>query len=199
MIVTKIEEWKGKKYRIYVDDEFAFSLYNKELRQFHIREGFEISIDLITHVLDTIIYKRAKERALFLLERKPLSIHMMRTKLKDNGYSVYTIEQVVSFLERYHYLDDEEYTRLYVSTYSLKKSRKQLEKELLCRGISHDVIDKYFEENTYSEQCCFEKQFRKYTRSKNLEDYSDRQKVFRYFYNKGFSVSIIEKYIRNDI
>ncbi len=199
MIVTKIERWKGKKHHIYIDEAFTFSLYDKELCQFHIQEGIEISKDVIMHILDTIIFKRAKERALFLLERKPLSIHMMRMKLKDNGYSGYTIEQVISFLERYHYLDDEEYVRIYISTYSLKKSRKQIENELFYKGISRDLIDIYFDENTYSEQCCFEKQFRKYIRSKNMEDYSDRQKVFRYFYGKGFSVSLIEKYIKNEM
>ncbi len=197
LIVTKVEEWKGEKYRIFIDDEFLFSLYGKELHQFHIREGIDLSQDMMIHILDNVIYKRAKERALFLLERKPLSVHMMRMKLKDNGYSTYIVERVISFLETYHYLDDVEYTRLYVHTYSFKKSRKQLEKELLYKGISQGVIEEYFEKNLYSEECSFEKQFQKYIRGKDLDNYSDRQKIFRYFYSKGFSVSLIEKYMKN--
>ena len=196
MIVTKVEEWKSKKYRIYIDDEFTFTLYSKELHQFHIRKGVVISQDIVFHILDTVIYKRAKERALFLLERKPLSINMMRMKLQENGYSPYIIDRVISFLEIYHYLDDEEYTRMYIHTYSCKKSKKQLKKDLLYKGISRDVIDTYFENNIYSEQDCFEKQFQKYIKGKNLENYSDRQKIFRYIYSKGFSVSLIEKYMK---
>lgn len=121
MVVTRIEQGNGKKHRVYVDEVFFFSLYYKELKQFHIQEGGEISQDVITCILDTVIYKRAKERALFLLERKPLSVHMLRDKLKDNDYPLDIIDKVISFLERYHYLDDEEYVRMYVASYSGKK------------------------------------------------------------------------------
>lgn len=197
MIVSRIEAEK-KKHRVYVDEEYMFSLYSNELGQFNIQEGNEISNDVITYILDTIIYKRAKERALFLLERKPLSVHMMKNKLQENGYPVDLIERVIAFLEGYHYLDDDEYTRMYVDSYAERKSRKQILNELYHRGISKQTIENYFELNEYSEKNCFEKQFLKYVKGKNLQDYNVRQKVFRYFYSKGFSVALIEKYIKHE-
>lgn len=197
MIVSRIEAEK-KKHRVYVDEEYMFSLYSNELGQFNIQEGNEISNDVITYILDTIIYKRAKERALFLLERKPLSVHMMKNKLQENGYPVDLIERVIAFLECYHYLDDDEYTRMYVDSYAERKSRKQILNELYHRGISKQTIENYFELNEYSEKNCFEKQFLKYVKGKNLQDYNVRQKVFRYFYSKGFSIALIEKYIKHE-
>lgn len=199
VIVTRIEQGTGKKYCVYADEEFLFSLYNKELRQFHIQEGNEISQDVIAYIFDTIVYKRAKERALFLLERKPYSVYMLKCKLKDNAYSSDIIDRVVAFLEKYHYLDDEEYVRMYVESNSARKSKKQLLYDLYRKGVSKTVVDAYFETNAYSEKNCFDKQFQRYVRGKNLHDYNDRQKVFRYFYNKGFSCAIIEQYIKDEM
>lgn len=199
MIVTRIEQGTGKKHRVYIDEEFFFSLYYKELKQFHIQEGSEISNEVITCILDIVIYKRAKERALFLLERKPLSIHMLKKKLKDNDYPLNIIDKVISFLERYHYLDDEEYVRMYVASHSGRKSKKQLIYDLYRKGISKTIIEGFFENNEYSEKNCFEQQFHRYIRGKDIHDYNVRQKIFRYFYNKGFSSAIIERYIRDEL
>ncbi|MBQ4057419.1 MAG: regulatory protein RecX [Lachnospiraceae bacterium] len=199
MIVTRLEQGNGKKYRVYADEEFLFALYVNELRQFHIQEGREISSDVIAYILDTIIYKRAKERALFLLEKRPYSVHMLKRKLKDNEYPVNVIDKVMTFLEKYHYLDDKEYVRMYVESYSGQKSKKQLVYDLYRKGISKAIVEEFFEVNDYSEQNCFEKQFQRYVRGKNPHDYRDRQKIFRYFYNKGFSTALIERYIKEEL
>lgn len=199
MLITKIEEGKGKKYRVFGDEQFLFSLYSKELRQFSIREDDEISDDVISNILETVIYKRAKERALFLLEKRPLSVNMLKDKLLNNEYPLHIIHKVILFLEKYHYLDDLEYTRMYVTTYSERKSKKQIIGELYRKGISKEIIEEYFEENAYSEMDCFERQFKKYIRGKDLNEYTIRQKVFRYFYSKGFSSVLIESYIRDAI
>lgn len=198
MLVTEIEVGKGNKYRIFGDGNFLFSLYDKELKKYNLQLNAEVDDIVIDDIKESLIYKRAKERALFLLERKPLSIHIMKKKLQDNDYPIDVIEKVIAFLVGYHYLDDNEYVRLYVSFYSEKKSKKQLMFDLYRKGISKDILEKYFDENEYSEQKCFVRQFQKYIKGKNLQDYATRQKVFRYFYGKGFSSSLIEAYIRKE-
>ena len=44
-----------------------------------------------------------------------------------------------------------------------------------------------------TEQEGFMRQFLRYTRGKDLNDYAVRQKVFRYFYGKGYPSSLIEE------
>ena len=196
MWITRIEEGKGNKYRVFSDESFLFSLYGKELKQFNIAVNTELSDVVIMTVLETVIYKRAKERALFLLERRPLSVHMIKQKLRENDYPPDVIDRVIVFLEKYHYVDDLEYTRMYVESYARRKSRKQLIFELRQKGISKDLLETYFDECEYSEDCSFVNQFYKYIKGKNLQDYKTKQKVFRYFYSKGFSPAIIEEYMR---
>lgn len=198
MLVTKIEAGKGKRFRVYIDDNFSFALYSKELKQYNIKEDSDITETIMTEIIETLVHKRAKERALYLLERKPFSVHLMEEKLKENDYPIGTISQVVSFLKQYHYLDDEEYVRMYLQTYSDRKSKRQLICELYRKGISKDIIEEVFSTSAYSEEKGFSKQFQRYVRGKDLEDYATRNKVFRYFYGKGFSTSLIEAYMHSD-
>ena len=192
MQITRIEAGKGKKYKVFGEDTFLFALYKKELKRYGIEENTELDDELIEDIKENCILKRAKERALYLLEYKPYSVSMMREKLCSSEYSKEIAEKVILFLKEYHYLDDEEYIRMYVGTYSVRKSRRQLTCDLLRKGISKEVINHYFEQFEYSEQECFEKQFERYIRGKDLEDWKVRQKVFRYFLGKGFSASMIE-------
>lgn len=196
MLITKIEEGKGKKYRVFSEDGYLFSLYGKELKKYHIQENLMIDDAIISSILDEIIYKRGKERALYLLERRPLTEFMLRDKLKKSEYPVVVINRIVSFLYEYHYLDDLEYIRMYVNTYQYKKSLKQIKLDLRCKGITKENLEQFFYEYDYSDEESFQRQFDKYIRNKDLSDYKTKQKVFRYFYGKGFETSMIEYAIR---
>lgn len=197
MLVTKIESGKNKRYRVYGDDMFLFTLYKSELKRYQIQENVMLDDSVISSILDEIIYKRAKERALYLLEKRPLTVFMLRDKLRSHEYPETVVNKVIQFLEKYHYLDDGEYIRMYIAAYSNKKSKKQIVFDLMHKGISKNFIDIYLDENEYSEQVGFEKQFERYVRGKNLDNLVVRQKVFRYFYAKGYTVSLIETALRN--
>ena len=184
MHITGIKAGKNKRYLVYGDEQFLFSLYGRELKKYHIREEDEIEDTLIQFVLQEVVFKRAKERALFLLERRPFSTCMLREKLNQSDYPETVVEQVILFLQQYHYLDDAEYVS------------KQIVYDLVRKGISKDIIDLYFEESEYSERECFEKQFEKYTKGRDLEDRMVKQKIFRYFYGKGFQISLIEEALK---
>ena len=195
MYITKIESTKGKRYKVFGNEEFLFALYFKELKNYGINECIEVEDSIINKIKDELIFKRAKERALYLLERKAFSVSMMQDKLYNNDYPEEIVEQVISFLKEYRYLDDTAYVQMYINTYSNKKSRKQITYDLWKKGIDKSVIEAYFESFSYSEDACFQRQFEKYIKGKDLNDWRIRQKIFRYFYGKGFSTSTIEKYL----
>ena len=46
MVVTEIAEATKAKYKIFIDNEFAFVLYKGELRTYKIRQGEEITEDV---------------------------------------------------------------------------------------------------------------------------------------------------------
>ena len=197
MLITRIEAGRNKRYRVYGEDTFLFALYGKELKRYRIEENMELPESVIAVITDELIYKRAKERALYLLERRPLTASMLCSKLREGDYSDEIIARTIHFLEDYHYLDDKDYVRMYVEAYGRKKSKKQMMYELQRKGVCKEHIDTYFEEHEYLEKNGLMRQFDKYTKGKDLKDPLVRQKVYRYFYGKGFETSLIEACLRH--
>ena len=70
MVITKIEPSSGKKYKVYLNDEFAFYLYKSELKIFSLKEGQELDEKIYKKITEEILTKRAKRRALYLLEKR---------------------------------------------------------------------------------------------------------------------------------
>ena len=66
MTVTKIEPLSKTRYKVYLDGQFAFTLYKGELSRYHIAEESVIEDDIYDS-LQQIITKRAKLRAMHLL------------------------------------------------------------------------------------------------------------------------------------
>ena len=67
MVVTKVEAVTKTKYKVYIDGQFAFILYKGELSRFHIAEDQELSQEIYEKIRTEVILKRAKLRAMHLL------------------------------------------------------------------------------------------------------------------------------------
>ena len=197
MLISKITKTESKKYKIFGDNEYLFFLYGNELRKYNIHEGSDISDALIEDINNNVIYKRGKERALFLLERQPYSVFNMRHKLISAGYNEGITDTIIDFLIRYNYLNDASYVSMYIESNQGKKNKRQITYNLISKGIDRRIIDDYFDNNAYSDDDCFIRQYNKYIKGKDLGDPITRQKIFRYFYSKGFSVSLINQTMNN--
>lgn len=201
MYITRIEKSNGKRYRVYSEDGYLFSLYGKELKRYNIEENTDLDDSLISEIYDEVIFKRAKERALYLLDRQSYSESGIKRKLVSGGTPEHIVDKVIEFLKKYNYLDDELYVSIYVESYIKKKSIRQIYNDLQHKGIDKQLIDEYFESNSDAEDYerdCFISQYNRYIKGKNLADPAIKQKVFRYFYGKGFSVCLIEETMKEN-
>ena len=68
MHVDKIEPLDRRRSRVFLDGDFAFALYNGEIRRYRLEEGQELEKALYEQILREIVCRRARERALFLLK-----------------------------------------------------------------------------------------------------------------------------------
>ena len=96
--------------------------------------------------------RTARDCALSLLEYRDRTEAEMRRKLKEREYAPEAVEETIYFLKEYHYLDDQEYARKYVRTAGAGKSIRQLRQSLLSKGISREILDLCFEEETVDEE-----------------------------------------------
>lgn len=82
MIVTKIEPCTKTKFKIYLDETFAFVLYKGEVSRFCIKIGEELSPETEQKIRQEVILKRAKLRAMHLLEDMDRTEEALREKLR---------------------------------------------------------------------------------------------------------------------
>lgn len=76
----------------------------------------------------------------------------MRKKLAEQGFSPASVDDAVSFLRKYRYLNDEDYTYRYLEKNGKKKSRKQIIFELQRKGIDRETIQTVMEEVPVDEE-----------------------------------------------
>ena len=116
MVVTKVEMLTKIKYKVYLDEEFAFVLYKGELSHYRIVEGTLLEEDTVQEILQKVICKRAKLRAMHLLEDMDRSESALREKLRQGLYPPEAVEAAISYVKSFGYLDDARYAENFVQS-----------------------------------------------------------------------------------
>lgn len=202
MIVTDITEASKSKYKIFIDGEFSFVLYKGELRSLKIKKGEAITEEIYEEIISNLLPKRAKLRAMHLLEKRPYTETELRRKLKENMYSDTIINIALDYVKSYGYVDDKNYAIQYISTYSDSKSTKQMEQKLIEKGINKRIIDEAIEiardmGDAPDERKLIRKAIEKKRINSESLDRNELAKMIRYLASKGFSMDLIRDELRN--
>ena len=147
MIVTRVEAVTKTKYKVYVDGQFAFILYKGELSRFHIAEDQELSQESYEKIRTEVILKRAKLRAMHLLNDMWRTEAQLREKLTRNEYPADIVEAAISYVKSFGYINDYEYARSFIESRKERKSRREIYMQLVGKGVSRELIDEAFEES----------------------------------------------------
>ena len=189
MTVTKIEPLSKTRYKVYLDGQFAFTLYKGELSRYHIAEESVIEDDIYDS-LRLIVIKRAKLRAMHLLTDMDRTESQLRTKLKQGLYPDDIIEQAMAYVKSFGYVEDENYARRFVHSRKDRKSKKELYAALLQKGVPAEIVEQVFEEADYGEKDsrqAIEALMRKRSYNPETADVKEKQKMMGYLMRKGFS------------
>ena len=146
MKVTKIESVTKTKFKVYVDDQFAFVLYKGELSRYRIVAEQEITREIFQKIKEEVILKRAKLRALHLLNDTDRTESQLRTKLKQGLYPEDIVEQAIAYVKSFGYIGDASYAKRYITSRQKSKSKKEIYAELCRKGVARDEIDAAMEE-----------------------------------------------------
>ena len=204
MTVTEIKEISKSKVQIMIDNEFAFVLYKGELRSYHLKEHQEIEIDVYEELMRVVLPKRAKLRAMNLLKARAYTTKQLRDKLKDGGYPLQIIEEALSYVSSYGYLNDERYTEEYIEYHKETKSRTQIMQALIRKGIPMQVFEEMWEKCMADEERNLEEeQILAWMKKKNFNpaeaDFVEKQKFSAFLYRKGFQIDSIRSVLSLDI
>ncbi len=199
MIVTSVTEYGRGKYKIYLDEEFAFVLYKGELLRYGIEQGKELPEDLISDIRDKVLLKRAKLRAMNLLKSRDYTEAALRRKLLESLYPAEVVEQALKYVKPYGYIDDLRYAQSYIRSNIGTRSRRDIIGKLKSRGVPDEFINEAFEaEGPFEDE--EEELLRRLILKKCPEpedlDNAGKQKLYAYLYGRGFDPHSVDKALR---
>lgn len=201
MLVTQVTELSKSRSKVYIDQEFAFVLYKGELRLYHIKEGEPLKEEDYRTIMEDVLPKRAKLRAMNLLQGREYTTSQLRTKLQQGFYPPKIIEQAIDYVTGYHYIDDLRYAVDYITYHEDSRSRRRIEQDLQGKGILAVTIEEAWQvwrENggKQDEQAMIlELLHKKHYDTEGETDWKERQKIYAFLARKGFSAEAIRKAI----
>ncbi len=198
MIVTKIEEVTKTKYKVELDGEFAFVLYKRELSHFGIREEEELPEETYMQIRRDVILKRAKLRAMHLLTDMARTESGLREKLKQGMYPEDIIEEAMSYVRSFGYLNDLRYAESFIESRKNHKSKKEIYAMLCRKGVPAEQIEEAFA-SSYPEGGELDA-IRRVIEKKRVDvthaSWEELQKLCGYLSRKGFRYEDISQVIR---
>ena len=190
LVADYVDMGKGK-YRVTFENGIVLVLYRGEISRLSISAGTEITEEEYDFLL-SVVAKRAKKRALYLLEKMDRSEAKLREKLSSNEYPKQCIDDAIEYVKSFHYLDDLRLAKNYVRYHQESLSRQQISVKLIQKGIRRDEIAIALDEEYFADE---EEQIRKILQKKQFsyEEYNEKnfRRMYQYLLRRGFKCSDI--------
>lgn len=201
MIVTDIVELSKNRSKVCIDQEFAFVLYKGELSLYHVRIGEELAESNYRTIMEKVLPKRAKLRAMNLLQKREYTTAQLRGKLLQGFYPEEITEEALAYVAAYHYTDDLRYAMDFITSNEGRKSRRRIEMDLQQKGISKELIEQAFLEwqnkgGVQDEAAMIQDLLTKKNYDPEQTDYKERQRIYAFLLRKGFSGEEIGRAMR---
>lgn len=192
MLVTKIQAVTKQKYRIELDGQPAFVVYKGELSRYGIKEGHEILQPVYEELVGQVLTKRAKLRAMHLLESMDRTRAELEKKLQSSEYPGEAVAEALAYVESFGYLDDKRYARHYVECKKEGRGKARLKMELAQKGVDRNIIEEVLDEAKLDDcRDTIRELVGKRRRGDGPMDDRERQRIYGYLMRKGFSSSDI--------
>lgn len=197
MQITEIVPLDKQRSKVLTDEDFAFALYKGELRRYQIKSGTEISQEVYREIVETVLCRRARERALYLLKMRDRTEQEIRRKLEEGFYPREVIERTLEFLREYGFVNDREYARQYVEIYGKRRSRRRIQNDLAQKGLDRDQIAELLDEGNVEEEAQIEAFLRRKHYDPQETSFEDKQKMTASLVRRGYAYETVSQVIKN--
>ncbi|SEN43793.1 RecX family transcriptional regulator [Lihuaxuella thermophila] len=194
--ITRIEKPSGaaKRYRIYVNEEYLFSVHEDVLVKYRLYKGMAVDQEQIRELLTAEEYNKVRLAALRYLSYRPRTCLEVKQYLAGKGYSEENAERVIHELEQQGFLDDREYAYVWVREKRNSKGHGPLRmrRELARKGIASKWIDEALAHTDEEEerQLAMEIAERRYLRICHEPWPKVERKLGQYLLRQGYSTEI---------
>lgn len=199
MKITQIK--KGRKYlsSIYIDGEFAVKLDSRTVLEEGITPGEEIDDETLKEYIELSDFRRAKEKALWLISNRDHSRKELIDKIAVTVPRV-SAELAADRMEELGLINDEAFAERYARELAENKhlSQKGIKYKLIQKGIDKDLAEEIIEQLEIDPRqnirTVIEKKY-----AKNLTDEKGKRRCVMGLQRLGYSYSDINSVIREYI
>lgn len=193
MLVKEIIPLDKRRCKVLLEEGFAFALYKGEIKRYDIQEGAELPLETYERILSEVLNKRARERVMHILKSSDKTELELRRKLQEGYYPEGCVDQAITFLKNYGYVNDASYAERYIESYRDKKSQRQISYDLSQKGIDREVIKVLLEENPINELSQAKALLVKKHYEPENSSPEEKRRIAAFLGRKGFSYSVIGK------
>ena len=195
--ILEIRKLTGGRYLVVLESGICFPLYKKELDEYGIQEEKILSDALYFVLMKEVLPKRAKLRAMNLLQQQDRTEYQLRVKLESSNYPAEIVNEAIAYVKKYHYVDDVRFAVNYMEYRKENKSMRQMEQELYQKGISREVFREAADQiETPDEEMQIQEILRKKGYQPGVTEQKERDKIFRFLLRKGYGMSVVQHAMR---
>ncbi len=142
MVIDSITKYKGKTYEITLDTGEKVYINGEIVIQYGLSSNMEISSERLEEVIHADTFRKARERALYLLDYRDYSYVQLYEKLEPN-YPQEVCLEVLSKLVELGILNDNRYAKNLAERLILGKKYGSYRaiRELKLKGIDDDLAE----------------------------------------------------------
>lgn len=155
-MILSVKEGNANKIHIYVDDEYRATVDSDYWYSERYRNLKEINEEELTELLDAVSFRRAYNKGLDFLSRRPYGTKELMKKLCEKGHEKSATEKACDRLTELGILNDEEFARILANELLERKnySIKRIKQELSFRGIDREIVENTIDTLDNDPQSC---------------------------------------------
>lgn len=183
-----------ERINVFVDGAFAFGLSADLVIDAGLAKGVTLTLAESTELLAKDEVRQATTASFRLLAHRARSEQELRQRLRQKGYNAPAIDQTITHLRDWHYLDDEDFARRWVEGRQDHRPRSQrlLSLELRQKGIDAETIDEVIEDAAVDEHADALALARQKAPSyRGLEPDVQRRRLSGFLARRGYGYDII--------
>lgn len=179
-----MQKKNDSRYNVYIDDNYCFSADYDDIVEFGLKVGSVFNQAELDELIFKLQYKKAMDRAFYMIDIKARTEYEIRKKLRESEYNDDVIEKVISRLKELNYLDDMQYSKLWVDNrMNLRPvGKRKLISELKTKGVEPYIIEQTIDNCKYDDLDTAIKLLKKKLCKTSLESDYDKQKVYNRLY-----------------
>ena len=146
-MILSVKQGNGNKIHIYVDDEYRATVDSDYWYSEKYRKLKEINEEELTELLNAVSFRRAYNKGLDFLSRRPYGTKELINKLCEKGHEKTSAEKACERLTELGLLNDEEFARILANDLLNRKNYaiKRIKQELIYRGINREIVENTIE------------------------------------------------------